>query len=267
MFKRTRILAYTLVLGACGGEFSDSSEPKTSILTDQETQAHIRAVSAKIEAIKPSLASVSWVYLGHPVAAERIAVCGDGRLYALNVDRTLWVNRASGDDRGWRYIDWPSYAQQITCANNTLFAFNADRTLWRNDGSDSAVRWTHVGTPSGAKQITGNSPFGAVAAVLYALNDDQTLWRSATGVDSSWEYLGRPVLADRIAAGFTWPLTESVFALNFDKGLYRNDGGGSDASWRYVELAGAAVEIVAADSSTIYALNYDHTLWRGRLSR
>src|SRR6266545_487042 len=43
---------------------------------------------------------VAWRRVGKPLYATSIAACaeGDGRLYALNSDRTIWVNRSGAAD-------------------------------------------------------------------------------------------------------------------------------------------------------------------------
>lgn len=217
----------------------------------------------------PQSATVSWTKVGTPWAAAKIAACssGDGRLYALNSDRSLYVNSAGGADSGWRYVTTPGGAQSITCAGNTLYAFNDDRSIWRNDGSDTAVRWTYVGRPAYAKQLTGATALAIFVpyAVLYALNDDNTLWRSPSGADGSWSYVGRPGAADRIAAGGS--LQEArPFALNRDKTLWLNAGDGCDSYWHQLGTLSATTEITASNQSTLYALNTDKTLWKGTVS-
>jgi hypothetical protein len=214
----------------------------------------------------PQSATVAWQKVGSPGSAAKIAACaeGDGRVYALNYDRSLWVSHSNGNDGSWKYLQTPGSAQQIFCAANTLYAFNDDRTLWRNDGTDSAIRWTNIGKPAGAKQITGATSLALFFpyAVIYALNDDNTLWRSTSGADGSWTYVGKPWAADRIAAG--GGLEEArPFALNSDKGFWLNAGDGCDAYWHQIDTLGNTVELAAASELTLYALNADHTLWKG----
>jgi hypothetical protein len=214
----------------------------------------------------PQSATISWQHVGTPGSAAKIAACteGDGRVYALNTDRSLWVSHANGNDGSWTWVTTPGSAQQIFCADNTIWAFNDDRTLWRNDGSDSAVRWTYVGKPWGAKQVVGTTSLAIFFPypVLYALNDDNTLWKSTSGADGSWTRVGDPWAADRIAAG--GGLMEArPFALNGNKSFWLNAGDGCDAYWHQIDTLGNTVEIAAASEFTIYALNADHTLWKG----
>src|SRR6266511_2066888 len=102
---------------------------------------------------------VAWRRVGKPLYATSIAACaeGDGRLYALNSDRTIWVNRSGGTDSGWSLIIKDNFAHQVLCANNMLYVVNDDRTLWRNDGTDAKVSWTYIGRPGGAKLVTGTT--------------------------------------------------------------------------------------------------------------
>jgi hypothetical protein len=214
----------------------------------------------------PQSATIAWQKMGTPGSANKIAACteGDGRVYALNNDRSLWVSHNNGVDGSWQWVTTPGSAQQIFCANNTIWAFNDDRTLWRNDGSDAAVRWTYVGKPGGAKQVTGTTSLAIFFPypVLYALNDDNTLWKSTSGADGSWQYVGKPWAADRIAAG--GGLEEArPFALNYDKSFWLNAGDGCDVYWHNIDNLGYTSEIAAASEFTLYALNKDHTLWKG----
>jgi hypothetical protein len=164
-------------------------------------------------------------------------------------------------------VTTPGSAQQIFCAGNQLWAFNDDRTLWRNDGTDQAVAWTYMGRPSGAKQVTGTTVAALfmLAPALYALNDDNTLWRSSTGTDGSWSYAGLPFAANRITAGGGL-LEARPFALNADRSLWLNAGDGCDAYWHPIDTLYATAEITAASQFVLYALNDDHTLWRGAVN-
>lgn len=214
----------------------------------------------------PQSATVSWTQVGTPFAAAKIAACseGDGRVYALNDDRSLWVSHANGSDSSWTWVTTPRSAQQILCAGNTLYAFNDDRTLWRNDGTDTNVRWTYVGKPASAKQVTGGTFLALLfpAPVLYALNDDNTLWKSTSGADGTWSYVGRPWAASRIAAGGGL-LETRPFALNGDKTFWLNAGDGCDVYWHQIDTLSYTTEITAASEFTLYALNSDRKLWKG----
>src|SRR5262249_36082278 len=148
------------------------------------------AIAALDSAAAVSHAGIAWEFRGFPSAAARIAGCRDGSVYALNTDKTIWRNTSGGSDSGWVFIGTASAAQDITCADR-LWAFNTDRTLWRNDGTPTSLAWTRVGLPFGAKQVTAGWRIqGNDAPALFALNDDNTFWQSATGADGSWTQIG-----------------------------------------------------------------------------
>ncbi len=225
----------------------------------------------------PQEPTVSWSRVGTPGSAAQIAACSeslDGRVYALNYDHTLWVSHSSGADGSWQYVQTPGAAQQIFCAKHTLYAFNNDRTLWRNDGSDAAVSWTYVGRPGGAKRIAAATqqdiyipivgyPNWYAFPALYALNDDNTLWKSTSGADGTWTYLGQTLgVLDRIAVGGA--IGEArPFGLAIDYSVWLNAGDGCSAYWYKVGNLPYAAEIAASSATTLYALGHDHSLWKG----
>jgi hypothetical protein len=216
--------------------------------------------------IQPTWPTVSWTRVGTPGYATKIAACteGDGRVYAMNQDHSIWVSHANGSDSSWTFVTTDTYAQQILCANNTLHVFNYDRSLWRNAGSDTAVNFQYIGKPGGARQVVAATALAIFVpyAVFYALNDDNTLWKSPTGADGSWTQLGRPGGARVIAAGGS--LSESrPFALNGDGSLWLNAGDGCDAYWTRIDWDTHALEITAASAFTLYRLDDDHSLWKG----
>ncbi len=227
----------------------------------------------------PQSPTVSWQRVGAPGSANQIAACSeslDGRVYALNYDRTLWVSHSSGADGTWAYVQTPGAAQQIFCAKHTLYAFNDDRTLWRNDGTDAAVTWTYVGRPAGAKRITGTTyldvyfpfPFNldSSAPVLFALNDDNTLWKSYSGADGTWSYLGAYADWSRIAAGGgigeARPFALDIYSFT-GPDIYLNAGDGCNGYWYQIGSLPHAKELVASSSTVLYVLKDDHTLWKG----
>jgi hypothetical protein len=211
----------------------------------------------------PQQPSVTWSKVGHPFAADKIAACQD-RIYALNGDKNLFVS-PTGADGTWTWVDKPWDAKEIACAGNKLYALNNGRTLYRNDGSDTAVRWTYVSTPGSANKIAGATalaifvPYG----VLYALNDDHSLWRSSDG--ASWSYVGHPGGADRIAAAGGLMETR-LFALNYDKSIWLNWGDGCDSYWAPSGNLSAATEITAKNERTMYVLDSSKNLWTATIN-
>ena len=210
---------------------------------------------------------VVWERVGHPSAARQIAACQDGLLYALNGDASLWRNRDHGADGRWQRLGTLSGATNLVCAQNRLYYQNGRRELFRVDPNRAgALAPERVGRPWGAARLAGTEVASLDFPLLWALNDDKTLWRNGNlGADGNWTRVGQPGLADRIAA------TQSeVWALNSDKTLWRNTSGGRDGQWQRLDRPHAALEIAAAapragGETTLWVLNTDYTLWRGRI--
>lgn len=200
--------------------------------------------------------SVNWTKVGVPHSAESIAVCTNGSLFALNYDRTLWINQSAGADSGWQQIGTAVDARGISCVGQTLLAFNADRSLWRNTGSQLAPAWTKVGQPSSAAMVTGFSFDGK--QTYFALNDNRTLWVSSSGTDGTWHQIGEPFAARQISSAYF-----AVFALNTDQSLWRSYHTGLDGTWVRIDTPSQAKMIAAQSNVILYALNYDQSLWRG----
>ena len=251
--------AHVFLLALCGTLTGCSAAEGNST----DTNEHVGTESA---ALTPS---VTWTKVGTPWAAAKIAACGEGgnRVYALNTDRSLYVSHATGRDGTWQYMTSPTSAQQILCAGNTLYAFNDDRTLWKNIGSDTAVNWQYVGKPVAAKQITGATALAVFFPypVFYALNDDNTFYRSQSGADDAWSYVGKLDYTTRIAAGGGVSETRP-FAINTDKSFFFNSGEGCNAYWTQIGSLPYTNEIAAASTSDLYALNSDKTLWKGTIN-
>src|SRR5438094_7835077 len=82
-----------------------------------------------LEVISSSLdPTITWQRVGTPGQAVKIAACaeGDGRVYALNQDRTIWVSHDSGKDGSWKFVVSDTYVQQIFCGGNQLWVLNDD---------------------------------------------------------------------------------------------------------------------------------------------
>lgn len=209
-------------------------------------------------------ASVAWERVGRPGQARKIAGCSDGRLYAMNADRSLWVNRARGADSGWSLVGkLPDNAQRIVCAAGRIYFQNEAREIFQYvaDG-----RFERVGRPFAAAEIAGSED-NTGFPVLWALNDDKTLWRNGNGgVDGQWRKVGQPRAAARI---FATP--DTIYALNGSKDFYRNRQGGDDEAWERLDRPGAAAEIAVVSNGPstqprFYALNTDYTLWEGTVT-
>ncbi len=119
--------------------------------------------------------------LGRPWAAATIAAAFHGDFpapWALNDDRTLWVNREGGTDGRWVRVGQPTQAVRIAAAPGRVFALNEDRTLWISEtGSDGS--WRRIDRPHAAVEVTATARAPHQPATLYALNTDGSLWRGA----------------------------------------------------------------------------------------
>lgn len=111
------------------------------------------------------------------------------------------------------------------------------------------VNWQKVGYPSSASKIAACS-----SNVIYALNDDYTLWKG-NGTNSGWSYRGHPGAARDIACtSDSW-----IWALNADKKFYYNVYSGDDTKWVYEGTVGNTEQIGSA--SLLSALNLDDKVY------
>jgi hypothetical protein len=218
--------------------------------------------STTLAATAVPAAKIAWRQTGFPAYAARIAACGDGTLWALNVDRAIFRNAGSGADNAWTYITTLPQAQDIACSYR-LWAFNDDHTLLRNEASGTAMNWMVVGRPTNVRQITvGWNVPGQTGDAVFGLQDDGAIVRSPTGADGSWTKIGTATNAKQIAAGRTglWLFTTGLDLLR---------GNGSDAGWTLVDHPSGAGMIVEAPSpfqsgaGALWALNWDKKLYFG----
>ena len=212
----------------------------------------------------PDVPRIEWTKVGTPSSARKIAACSDGRLFALNADRSLWVNTSGGADSGWSALPSLGATQQIACASNQMVAFNDDRSIYRNVGSDAAPAWRWLGRPYAANQLSAGTEFDIffAPATYFALNDDKSFWSSTDG--AGWTYLDTIGATDRIVGG-GGVFETRAFALNTDKSVWVNTGEGRAGYWHQFSQFGngSFAEIAARSESTLYALDASHNLYRG----
>jgi Lipase (class 3) len=245
-------LAYEGISESDGGAPSSLSSPAPSPSAEGTS-----GLTTDVNALLAARPGVSWEKRGLPHAADRIAGCKDGTLYALNYNKGLYHNAAGGIDSGWVHLGTATGAADITC-NDKLWVFGTDRTLYRNDGSPTSISWTYVGRPTGARQVTAGYVASGGSGV-YALNDDNSLWRSPTGADGSWTRIGAPMQAARVGGSMG-----GIYALNANRTLFR--GTGSDNAWVYLDNPFAARTISddgSVKSGALWALNDNQELYRG----
>jgi len=135
-----------------------------------------------------------------------------------------------------------------------------DRSLWHISRNGEQIH--SLGRPYAASEIAGTEDLSLDFSILWALNDDKTLWRNgSSGSDNHWIKVGRPQQAHKIAASHG-----TVFALNTNGSFWW--GGGKNGTWERIGTAKEAIEIAAAskgqsDEIYLYALNKDYSLWQG----
>ena len=102
----------------------------------------------------PPRTSPRWIRVGTADFASRIAAAGGHTLFALNHDATLWINRGTGDEFYWRYIQDAPLIQEIAAVNDRLiYALNRDGTLWAGVVSRE-VREVRVGQEALTRILT-----------------------------------------------------------------------------------------------------------------
>ena len=157
---------------------------------------------------------------------EDVALCADGSLFALRNARLYQtdLNRAS---RRWRHRGYLG-GSNISCDGSFVYyQKTGSRELWRKPvWGDEQDEW--LGRPWGAAMVSGSGSLGA--QVLWALNDDRSLWRNAKeGANNSWQRMGRPGAAREIfAAG------NLIGAVNDDGSFWINHDDGRDQKWKRV---------------------------------
>lgn len=224
----------------------------------------------------PRAPSLLWTNVDYPEQADKIGACNTGmteKLYAKNYDGSLYLNtdHAPGTGPAYPALKW-EYQQDV--GSDTLsFACDMNINEWYNLSGDRKIYNSFgslMGNPSSAALVTvgryDETPFewgdsGDNFSLFFALNDDKSLYRSHTGADDSWQYVGNPYQATRVAAA-NGTLGERLFAVNEDGSLYLNYGDGCDDHWvplGTVPIGGKAVEIAAADAKVIYVIDEDNT--------
>lgn len=212
---------------------------------------------------------VTWTRVGTPASARKITACVDGRVIALNADGSLWENRNRGRDASWRRIgELPRETRSIACAANTIYFLRpraGTREVWRR----TAMGGTELLGPARfAAELAGTEDMASGRPVLWAVNNDGSLWQSLTeGRD--WRNMRGPSPASagsKIAA-----TVEPIFALNSDSTFWRSNSGGRPDTWRMLDRPASAMEIAATrtlidPAVKLYALNRDFSLWEGLIS-
>ncbi len=215
--------------------------------------------------------SVDWETVGYPWAAQRIAACSATKLFALNTDKSLYVNYSGGIDSEWQYVTTPGSADSIACDGSTLIVMNTDKSIWREvvSASGAWLGWIKYADAGGARVIGGGP------GVLTALNFDQSVWTSV-GDDSTsfpgqwWTKRDVAGVAARITGSLTTNNVGRFFALNTDGSLWYNDllVLAQPGAWRPYPIGLPSgvkpVEIASAGGGLLFVLDSTNHLWSAR---
>lgn len=208
------------------------------------------------------MTQIIWRCVGHQRNLRKLAAGFDDSLYALDEAGRLLVNRNFGLDLSWQFVEeMPANIANLTCAAGVVYYQTDDRFLWYRSGHGERVR---VGQPWGAAVIAGTEDTSLDFSILWALNDDKSLWQNThSGGDAQWQRIGQLLQAVKIAASH-----DALFALNVDGSFWMNHSNGADGAWECIGSASEAVEITAASqhqSSAVqlYALHRDSSIWMG----
>jgi hypothetical protein len=223
-------------------------------------------VTARLERVGGE--RVTWQRINERRGAVSIAACGNGRLYALQRDGSIASTDGTRSSSEWQPHGRLTNAARIACAGTTLYYLSHGRELFdlrAPEAKASVPTARRLGRPHAAAHL-GAAVNGSLP-MPWVLNDDSTLWHNTkTGVDGRWVRIGHPGSAARVAGA-----PGRVFVLNRDRTLWVSESG-RDGSWRLIDHPRSAAEISATargerEPATVYALNDDGSLWRGRVAQ
>jgi len=116
---------------------------------------------------------------------------------------------------------------------------------------NSKLVMSQVGTAGSAARIAG-----CADGTLYALNNDRTVWRNASGGrNSGWKKLGTASSAQDISCD------KVLWAFNDNRTLWRNDGTPTALKWTKVGQPSGARQVTAGYGG-VWALNDDLSIWK-----
>ena len=119
--------------------------------------------------------------VGFPPAAANISGSEDSTLdfpfmWALNDNKTLWLNTAGGLDGKWQRVGRPWAAKDIAATQRGIFAVNDDNSLWWNTREGADGEWLRIGEmPSPSRDLAASSLDQTDQIVLLALTDSSNL--------------------------------------------------------------------------------------------
>lgn len=127
-----------------------------------------------------------WNKVGKPWAADQI-IKTDKAMFALNFDKSFYINDENGKDSAWKKIGKPHAAANIAASANIrkgvyeIYALNRDKTLWKVEYKiKKKPAKTYVKTRALQVMLdTGNDDVNRSKITMKVLTDDNQ-WHEAT---------------------------------------------------------------------------------------
>jgi hypothetical protein len=166
--------------GDQGWEYSRNLPDETLSMTCGLRYLFFQKSNRKLWRLRRSRITRSPELIGNPWDAIQIST--GNLLWALNSNRTLWLNRTGETDSGWQHVGTPSAAKKIAAARDLVFALNTDGSFWINahgGRDDSWERTENRPDPllNHTLEITASGLRRSGTIVIYRLDDNQSLWR------------------------------------------------------------------------------------------
>ncbi len=207
--------------------------------------------------------TLSWRQVSTPgLGLRSIAACHDGSVYGL-VGREVSRSTQWGSQSWLKAFDVPDGVSSFTCAAGILYFLGSQRNLLSSTAASISLGLPGVVLPTqqvgriiATKDIAGMTG-GSGFPILWALNDDQILWRNGSGgADNGWTRVGKRPTSKMIAA-----TSDALVSVDGDGSLWRS-GSGADGSWTYIgsapagsiDLTGTSVGGEGTDLQRLYAL-------------
>lgn len=158
-------------------------------------------------------------------------------------------------------VDWQRVDMRLPRATVNVAACHTGDiyALTEDDALWRAGNWGD-GTWQRLRRLPGAESITCGAGIVFFQKDNRELWYLSG--DGDPVKAGRPYAADRIAATEDATLDfPRLWALNDDRTLWRNGSSGADRQWNRVGRPRAARDI-AATRGAVFAVNNDGTFWR-----
>lgn len=200
---------------------------------------------------------------GRPWAADRIAATEDVTLdfvslWALNEDRTLWMNNNSGVDSQWQQVG-ETTARDIAASQQFIFVVTEDDTLRINNRGSAGYTWDRNGwVPRGTIDITAASVGQSGNDRVFAATSDGQLFLGLV-----YPYQGVP---DRVTEGDTMIFDNPYYGdYRLDWCLSWGDDCGEPAAEAFCKLKGYDVATDFDPAPDIGAISPTYVIKAGRV--